>query len=126
MKKFVKCLIIFVILIAMVTTVFASDASGKIYEKGVSIINAVLWFGYAIALGMVIFIGIKYMLGAADAKADMKNAVKNWLIGAFIVFMATTIIGAVLNVIGTSPDKDSGSMSQDLIQKAKEVSGINE
>ncbi|MBQ9314415.1 MAG: TrbC/VirB2 family protein [Clostridia bacterium] len=114
------------LLIAFISFLFsssyASDVSTEIQGKGIAIINAILWIGYAIALGMVIFIGIKYMLGAADAKANMKSAVTNWIIGAFIVFMATTIVGIVLNTIGTSPDADSHSMAEELINKAREVS----
>ena len=65
---------IIISMIFMVPVVFASAAE-NIQTKGITIINAILWIGYAIALGMVVYIGIKYMLGAADAKANMKNAI---------------------------------------------------
>ena len=50
----------------------------------------------------VVFIGIKYILGAADAKANMKAAIVNWLIGAFLVFACTTVIGFVTGIVGTT------------------------
>lgn len=80
---------------------FGGDsATSEIRKKGNAILSAILWFGYAIALGMVIYIGIKYIMGAADAKANMKSAITNWLIGAFLVFMCTTIIGWVTGIVG--------------------------
>jgi len=102
---------------------FASDdatqASKELQNAGSRIIGALLWFGYAIAIGMVLFIGIKYILGAADAKANMKSAMVNWLIGAFIVFMATTIIGIVFNVIGVSPNTETGGLASEIVNALK-------
>lgn len=74
----------------------ASNSAGKLSAAGTNIVNAILWFGYAIALGMVVLIGIKYILGSAEAKSNMKSAIVSWFIGAFIVFMCTTIVGWVL------------------------------
>lgn len=106
--------IIIISMIFMMPVVFASAAE-NIQTKGITIINAILWIGYAIALGMVVYIGIKYMLGAADAKANMKNAIVGWLMGAFIVFMATTIVGWVLTTINGSPDTDSESEASKIV-----------
>ena len=104
--------------------VYASDSNSdsgsdkayvEIQEKGTKILNAYLWFGYAISLGMVVFIGIKYMLGAADARASMKSAIVGWLIGAFIVFMATTIVGLILNIVNPD-DSTVENMSENIVQ----------
>lgn len=95
-------------------------AADDINAKGTTILSAILWVGYAIALGMVVFIGIKYILGAADAKANMKSAITNWLIGAFIVFMCTTIAGWVVGVIGGE------NTAQDIIDAAGGLTGVGE
>lgn len=104
MKKWLKTvlpiLLISMLFASSVCFADASDVVGDIKEKGNQLLSAFLWFGYAISLGMVIFIGIKYILGAAEARANMKGAIVNWLIGAFIVFMCTTIAGWVVNVVG--------------------------
>lgn len=116
MKKLIRFMsIILIISIVLMTSFSFASAAEDIQGKGVTIINAILWIGYAIAIGMVIYIGIKYVLGAADAKANMKNAIVGWLIGAFIVFMATTIVGAVLRTINASPDAGADSMATDII-----------
>ena len=91
----------------------ASGAAGNIYSSGVIILRALMWFGYAVAIGMVLFIGIKYMLGAADSKANMKSAITGWLIGALIVFMASSIVAWVISA--TSP---GGNVSGSAIVNA--------
>lgn len=92
------------------------EADQAIQERATPILNAYIWFGYAISLGMVVFIGIKYMLGAADARASMKSAMVGWLIGALVVFMATTIAGWVINI--AIPDKDGSAdgLANEIVQ----------
>ena len=55
------------------------------------ILGTISWAGYAIALGMILYIGIKYMMSAANEKANLKQSVINYLIGAVVLFTATTI-----------------------------------
>lgn len=97
------------------TTNAVKEPAEAIQDRGLPILNALVWFGYAIALGMVVFIGIKYMLGAADAKANMKSAMISWLIGALIVFMATTIVGWVFGVIGINKGDTTKDLANDII-----------
>lgn len=124
MKKII-CLFLTVslILFAFSTTVMASgdggNAAGKIQTAGTSIVNAILWCGYAIALGMVVFIGIKYILGSAEAKSNMKGAMVSWFIGAFIVFMCSTIVGWVLNVV--TVDSTGDGLASSIIDAADGV-----
>lgn len=115
-----KCLL-FIIILTFVLC-FAGDCFatvGKIKTAGNAILSALLWFGYAIALGMVIFIGIKYILGSADAKANMKSAIVNWLIGAFVVFMCTTIVGWVTGVIGA--DTNLSNAANGIVHAPEDV-----
>ena len=120
-KVFKKIFIILIVLtFFMCNIVLASSgprsnaAAAEIKASGSQILSAVLWFGYAVSLGMVVFIGIKYMLGAADAKANMKSAIVSWLIGAFIVFMCTTIVGWVLGIVNGTEDDGSG-LAEDIV-----------
>ena len=72
MKRIVSLLVmIFILCTGMV---FAEDES-QLVSAAWKITSAVLWVGYAVALGMVVYIGIKYITGAAEAKANMKSAV---------------------------------------------------
>lgn len=123
MKKFLSIFLTCTLIFTSLSTLVMADNSGfeagtnpggtdsnvtaadQIMGKGTQIVNAILWCGYAVALGMVVFIGIKYILGSAEAKSNMKSAIVSWFIGAFIVFMCTTIVGWVMGVIGAG---DSG------------------
>lgn len=129
MKKVMKVLIcLFILCMTFFSmTIYATSTATQIQSKGVVILNAIMWFGYAIALGMVVFIGIKYMLGAADEKANMKSAITSWLIGAFIVFLSSTIVGIVLSTIGVDNKKDTAEvMAQNMINSIGNVVGSNE
>lgn len=97
--KIITVLILIAILICCSIT-FASAAAEIKNIGAYRILPVILWVGYAIALGMVVIIGIKYILGAAEAKANMKSAIVNWLIGAFLVFGLSTVIGIVTGIIG--------------------------
>ena len=112
--------VVMLISIFLMSNICFASAAGDIKDKGTTILSAILWIGYAIALGMVVFIGIKYILGAADAKANMKSAITNWLIGAFIVFMCTTIAGWVVGVIGGE------NTAQDIIDAADGLTDVGE
>ena len=55
------------------------------------ILGVIQWAGYAIAIGMLIYIGIKYMMSSANEKADVKKAAINYAIGAVVIAGAVTI-----------------------------------
>ena len=121
MKKVLVFILVILTLFTLPVSCTASSAAGDIQEKGIIVIRAIRWVGYAVSLGMVVYIGIKYMLGAADAKANMKTAITSWLIGALIVFMATTIISWVLTGIGTSSNASASGEARNIIDKAKQA-----
>ena len=56
-----------------------------------TMLGAIQWIGYAIAIGMLIYIGIKYVTSAANEKAELKSASVNYIIGAIIIAGAVTI-----------------------------------
>ena len=62
-----------------------------------SVLGVIQWIGYAFAIGMLIYIGIKYMMSAANEKADLKKGLINYVIGAILVAATATIAGWVIN-----------------------------
>ena len=88
-KLFGLILVLLICFSSVCSTCFA--AATEIRKSGNQLLQALSWFGYAIALIMLIFIGIKYMTGSVDAKANMKTAVVGWVVGALLVFMASTV-----------------------------------
>ena len=55
------------------------------------ILGVIQWVGYAIAIGMLIYVGIKYLMSSANEKANLKQDSINLLIGAIVIFAAVTI-----------------------------------
>lgn len=52
-----------------------------------------------LALGVVIFVGIRYMMASADQKADIKKSMMWLVIGAVITFCSTTVIQYIVVVV---------------------------
>ncbi len=111
MKKVVSVLLTISMLISFGTMVFANGSIGGVTIStpsnnelagiGNNVLGYVQWFGYTIAVGMLLYIGIKYMMSSANDKADLKKGSVNYVIGAVIVAAAATIVG-ILSRIGGS------------------------
>lgn len=111
MKKVVSVLLTISMLISFGTMVFANSSIGGVTIStpsnnelagiGNNVLGYVQWFGYTIAVGMLLYIGIKYMMSSANEKADLKKGSVNYVIGAVIVAAAATIVG-ILSRIGGS------------------------
>lgn len=63
-----------------------------------NILGAMQWIGYAIAVGMLIYIGIKYTMSAADERANLKGSLVKYVIGAVLIASAVTVVGIVFNI----------------------------
>lgn len=108
MKKFVSIMLTLAMMATMASGVLANSIS---INTGVSslptqtagnILGLIQWIGYAIAIGMLIYIGIKYVMSAANEKADLKKGLINYLIGAIIIFAASTIVGWVKGFVSSN------------------------
>lgn len=109
-KKTIKTLAIFLVMlyICFSTVAFATNyipdvgdptaPSTEFNTIAENIIGTMMWVGYAIAIGMVVFVGIKYVLASADEKASMKGIFVKVVIGSLIVACATTIFNMVLSM----------------------------
>lgn len=84
----------------------ASEPAGKI-------IGAIQFIGYAIAIGMLIYVGIKYVMSSAQDKASLKNNLIRYVIGAIIVAGATTILPIITGLAGDSSSNNSGQVRQE-------------
>lgn len=81
---------------------YASNASEETVIKNIlsSILNILSWFAYAIALGMIIFIGIKYVTSGANERANLKGMIPKYLIGVALIVMCFTIASYVAEIAG--------------------------
>lgn len=64
-----------------------------------TILSALMWIGVAIAVGMMIFLGIKYVTSSPDGKADLKKQLGVYILGLVFIVGATTIVGIIKNLI---------------------------
>ncbi len=116
MKKMLKILpilmTVFMVLTAL-TPVFASGAFASIsisdpkdatqfWNIGNQILGIIRIFGTIIAVGVLMVLGIKYMMGSAEEKAEYKKTMLPYVIGAVILFAAVNIANAVVSLIPTT------------------------
>lgn len=108
MKKYIK-IIIFTILITICignlvyayTPTFLPDEltgggnKGEIEKVGNGVLSIISPIGSGISIIAIIILGIKYMFGSVEEKAEYKKTLLPYFIGAIFVFGATTISGIV-------------------------------
>ena len=113
MKKTVKILLVaMILLIALTVTVDAAPTSSgvapgqytgggasvtSINTLGNQIIQIVSTIGSIASVVILVVLGIKYMMGSAEEKAEYKKTLLPYIIGAAFVFAASTIATFVFN-----------------------------
>ncbi len=105
MKKSIKIVSIALMILAMVlvsTSVFAADFrptnvnmdannTESIQNVGSRILGIVRVVGTIAAVAMLIVLGIKYMMGSAEERAEYKKTLFPYFIGAILIFAATNL-----------------------------------
>lgn len=105
MKKFIK---VFIFTILIISCIFnctygfnledldgTGGKTGEIRNFGNGILSVVSIIGSAISIIAIIALGIKYMLGSIEERAQYKKTLMPYFIGAIFVFGATTVSGIV-------------------------------
>lgn len=128
MKKLLKVLPVMFVLALTLTNVFAlapdvvvptGTPSGTVNTVTGNIWSTVSVIVYVLALGAVVFAGLRYMFASADQKADIKKSTGILIIGALFVFGATLVLNIVRNV---TKDITSGvSTASQVIEIQEEV-----
>lgn len=117
MKKQVKilsiALIVLTVLLAISNVVLATDIPGKIdtiakgnadantdkvVNLGATIVTIIQTVGTVVAVVVLLILGIKYMMGSAEEKAEYKKTMIPYLVGAILIFASTTIVNVVYNI----------------------------
>lgn len=113
MKKMSKTILVIILIsltvISIGTSVFAAGVSGgtdpgslkgkavegttKITSLGNQLITIISTVGSVAAVIVLIVLGLKYMMGSAEEKAEYKKTLLPYVIGALMVFAASTIAG---------------------------------
>ena len=66
-----------------------------------NVLGVVTYGCYAAAVILLIILGVKWLMAAPDAKADMKKTAITYVIGAIMIFAAGAIV-QVIRGLGTS------------------------
>ena len=76
----------------------AKDAT-KLQNVGNTIIGAIRTVGTIISVAVFAVLGIKYMTGSVEERAEYKKTMMPYLIGAFLLFGITTFLGTIINLV---------------------------
>lgn len=77
----------------------ASEKVGNdIKNMGNKATGYVLWAANAVAMGMLIYVGIRYAMAPANERADIKGGTIKYLIGAIIIFGATGVFAIIKSI----------------------------
>lgn len=77
----------------------SENPNGNLVSKVNVILTIITNIGMVLAVLMLAILGIKYMLGSVEEKAEYKKDMIPYLIGAFLLFGITTIV-KVLQQLG--------------------------
>lgn len=107
-KMFITILIIFFISMSFTLSSFgytisqftpkkSTSVSGTegIVDFGNVLVTVITTIGVVASVVVLIILGIKYMLGSAEEKAQYKKSMMPYLVGSFVVFSASTIANLI-------------------------------
>ena len=116
-KKILRIVLVILVLvlIVFVTNVEASSFIGQLQNNmsggsgsnmgkslknlGNSIIGVIQIVAVGIAVIMLLYIAIKYMIASPSEKADFKKTAVHFLVGAVIIFASTGILQLIKNIM---------------------------
>ena len=91
-----------------------SEINTEFVEK---IVNMLRVLGTFIAIGVMMVIGIKYMTGSIEEKANYKKTMMPYLVGCLLLFGASTIAPQILEMFKETTDTEAvGNKVLGLIQ----------
>ena len=74
----------------------------KVTNIGGKIINIIQVVGIVVAIAVVLIIGIKYMTGSVEQKAEYKKVMIPYIIGALLLVAGTSIVKVIFNTINSN------------------------
>lgn len=112
MKKLIKILPIILLVIVIMSsfsTVLAAKTPSSFTGTDTStfdnignrIIGLIQAIGTIVAVAILIVLGIKYMMGSAEEKAEYKKTLLPYLVGAILIFAASNLASIIYNFAST-------------------------
>lgn len=113
-KKFIKIVSILLMVMMLVSISVSSFAAGSMIQPngvtatppktesisnvGNSIVGIIQTIGIIISVITLIVLGIKYMMGSAEEKAEYKKTLLPYVIGAALIFAASVFAQLLYNM----------------------------
>ena len=108
LTKIMSVLLIAVMLISVANTVLATtpaEISGTsvsgiegLTNVGNQIVTILTTIGIVLSVIVLVILGIKYMMGSVEERADYKKTMMPYVIGAALVFSASIIANIIYNI----------------------------
>ena len=77
----------------------ANSIIGVIKNIGNQIIGIVTMIGIVVSVLVLVILGIKYMIGSAQEKAEYKKTMIPYLVGAIMVFAIPQLVQIIYNIV---------------------------
>lgn len=74
------------------------NADSGVASLGGQIVGIIQVVGIVVAVVILLVLGIKYMTGSAQEKAEYKKTMIPYIIGAILIFAASTIVNVIFNL----------------------------
>lgn len=74
------------------------STTGQLTNVGGTIVAIMQTVGIVVAVVVLLVLGIKYMMGSAEEKAEYKKTMIPYIVGAILIFGATTIANVVFQI----------------------------
>ena len=141
MRKFIRIILPIWLIAGFVTLLVVPEVSAMTLREGAEaarcdgcpadlfgdtgafkqVTNTILYIVGIIAVIMVIFGGIKYVVSGGDSKkvTDAKNTILYAIIGLIIAFLAYAIVNFVISALPSSEDKYKEEQTSLLVQSTE-------
>ena len=96
----------------------------KPFKMAGTVLNAITVTGVVVAVITVMFLGIKYMVGSVEEKAEYKKTMMPILVGMILLFCTSTIVSIIWNVT-TSIKPSSSSTTTSIPNKGIDKNNRN-
>ena len=79
--------------------VITDQSSNKVMDMGNKLIGAIQLIGSIVSVLTLVVLGIKYMTGSVEERAEYKKTMMPYVVGAVMVFAITNLLKILENVI---------------------------
>lgn len=80
-------------------TQLTEDDYGSAFEIAGTIVQGMTILGTVIAILGILILGIKYMIGSVEQKAEYKKTMWPYLVGCIFIFAITRIVSIIYNLV---------------------------